>query len=103
MTPHLVQVGFLVRAGNKRADIWRAVLGAPCGAGMQPARLRCLAGGLRVESANYEQFLLRNKVIGIQNINSTFFSYCAVEFGTNIYSAVKIVWLVINFFPQPPF
>jgi hypothetical protein len=51
VTPHLVRVGYLVRAGNKRADIWHAVLGATCGAGMQPARRRCLAGGLRVESA----------------------------------------------------
>jgi hypothetical protein len=51
VTPHLVRVGFLVRAGNERSDFWRAALSAPCGAGMQPARRRCLAGGLRVESA----------------------------------------------------
>jgi hypothetical protein len=38
--------------------------------------------------------------MGGQNINSTFFSFCAVEFGTNIFSALKIVWLLINFFPS---
>jgi hypothetical protein len=42
---------------------------------------------------------LCKELMGSQNIYSTFFSYCAVEFGTNIFSAVKIVWLVINFFP----
>jgi len=49
--------------------------------------------------ANYEHFLQGIKVIGSQNIKSTFFCYGAAEFGTNIFSAVKIDWLVINFFP----
>jgi hypothetical protein len=49
--------------------------------------------------ANYEHFLQRNKVMGSQNIKSTFFSFGAAEFGTNIFSAVKIVWFVINVFP----
>jgi len=51
--------------------------------------------------AKYEQILERKKVMGSQNIISTLFSYCAVDFRTNIFSAVKRVWLVINFFPLP--
>jgi hypothetical protein len=51
--------------------------------------------------ANFEQFIKRIEDMGGQNINSTSLSYCAVEFGTNIFSAVKIVWLFINFFPSP--
>jgi hypothetical protein len=53
--------------------------------------------------ANFEQIIPRIVDMGGQNINSTFFSYCAIEVGTNIFSAVKIVWLVINLFPLPPF
>jgi len=53
--------------------------------------------------ANFEQIIQRIVDMGGQNINSTFSSYCAVEFGTNLFFAVKIVGLVINFFPLPPF
>jgi len=53
--------------------------------------------------ANFEQIIQRIVDMGGKNINSTFFSYCAVDFGTNIFSAVKKVWLIINFFPLPPF
>ena len=53
--------------------------------------------------ANFEQIIQRTVDMGGQNINLTFFSYCTVEFGTNLFSAVKIVWLVINFFILPPF
>ena len=53
--------------------------------------------------ANFEQIIQRILDMGDKNINSTFFSHCAVEFGTNIFSAVKIVWLIINIFPLPPF
>jgi hypothetical protein len=42
--------------------------------------------------ANFELFIQRIEDMGGQNINSTSFSYCAVEFGTNIFSAVKKVW-----------
>jgi hypothetical protein len=50
--------------------------------------------------ANFEQIIQRIVDMEGQNINSTFFSICAVEFGTNIFSAVKIVWLVSqNLFP----
>ena len=41
--------------------------------------------------ANSEQFLQRNKDMGSQNTKSTFYSYWAVEFGRNVFSAVKIV------------
>jgi hypothetical protein len=51
--------------------------------------------------ANFEELIKRIKDMGGQNINSTSLSYCAVEFGTNIFSAVKTVWLFINFFPSP--
>jgi len=53
--------------------------------------------------ANFEQIIQRIVDMGGQNINPTFFSYCAVEFGTNIFLAVNIVWLIINIFPLPPF
>jgi len=51
--------------------------------------------------ANFEQFIQRIEDMGGQNINSTSFIYCAVEFRTNIFSAVKTVWLFINFLPSP--
>jgi len=51
--------------------------------------------------ANFEQLIQRIEDMGGQIINSTSFSYCAVEFGTNKFSALKTVWLFINFFPSP--
>ena len=63
-------------------------------------RIHCVLNRMHV---NFEQIIQRIVDMGGQNINTNFFSYCAVEFGTNIFSAVKIVWLDINFFPLPPF
>ena len=63
----------------------------------------CIHCVLNRMQANFEQIIQRIVDMAGQNINSTFFSHCAVEFGTNIFSAVKIVWLIVNIFPLPPF
>jgi hypothetical protein len=62
--------------------------------------IRCVLNRMQ---ANFEQFLIRIKVMGSQNINSTSLSCCAVEFGTNVVSAVIKVVVIINFIPWPPF
>ena len=63
-------------------------------------RIHCVLNRMQ---ANFEQIIQRIVDMGGPNIKSTSFSYCAFDFGTNIFSAVKIVWSVINFFPLPPF
>ena len=63
-------------------------------------RIHCVLNRMQ---ANFEQIIQRIVDMGGQNINSSFFSYCAVEFGTKVISAVKTVWLIINIFPLPPF
>ena len=49
--------------------------------------------------ANFEHYRIRFTVMENQNKNSTFFIFCTVEFGTNLFSTVMKVGLVINCCP----